>query len=92
MTRYRKLPVEVDAFKWTGDEHQTEDPVWICDALRNGDAVINPATDKTPCQMAIHTLEGVMIANFGDYIIRGTKGEIYPCKPDIFKTIYEEVK
>lgn len=37
----------------------------------------------------IHTLEGVMKASFGDYIIKGVKGELYPCKPDIFNETYE---
>ncbi len=40
----------------------------------------------------IETLEGMMIANFGDYIIKGVKGEFYPCKPDIFQVTYEEVR
>lgn len=38
------------------------------------------------------TLEGTMIAEVGDYIIKGVRGEIYPCKPDIFEQTYEEVK
>ena len=40
----------------------------------------------------IETLEGIMKANFGDYIIKGVKGEFYPCKPDIFQATYEEVR
>ena len=40
----------------------------------------------------IETLEGIMKANFGDYIIKGVKGEFYPCKPDIFIATYEEVR
>lgn len=40
----------------------------------------------------IKTLEGTMKANKGDYIITGVKGERYPCKPDVFKQTYEEVK
>ena len=40
----------------------------------------------------IETLEGIMKANFGDYIIKGIKGEFYPCKPDIFIATYEEVR
>ena len=40
----------------------------------------------------IQTLEGEMRANIGDYIIKGIKGEFYPCKPDIFKASYEDVK
>ena len=38
------------------------------------------------------TLEGYMKASFGDYIIKGVKGEFYPCKPDIFQATYEEVR
>lgn len=41
--------------------------------------------------MTIKTLEGDMTANIGDYIIKGVKGEFYPCKPDIFKQTYEPV-
>ncbi|MGP1429547.1 MAG: hypothetical protein ACTTJX_04840 [Fusobacterium sp.] len=40
----------------------------------------------------IETLEGIMKANFGDYIIKGIKGEFYPCKSDIFQATYEEVR
>lgn len=46
-------------------------------------------TDKS---MDIHTLEGVMQANVGDYIITGVNGEQYPCKPDIFKKTYEIIE
>ena len=42
-------------------------------------------------QVAIKTLEGTMIADVGDWIIKGVKGEFYPCKPDIFEATYEEV-
>jgi hypothetical protein len=41
--------------------------------------------------MTIKTLEGDMTANVGDYIIKGVKGEFYPCKPDIFEQTYEPV-
>ena len=46
-------------------------------------------TDK---ELIIHTLEGDMKANVGDYIITGVNGEQYPCKPDIFEKTYERVK
>ena len=46
-------------------------------------------TDKP---MDIHTLEGVMHASAGDYIITGVNGEQYPCKQDIFKKTYEIVE
>lgn len=42
-----------------------------------------------PEQLSIRTLEGTMQARVGDYIIRGLKGEFYPCKPDVFKGSYE---
>ena len=41
--------------------------------------------------IAINTLEGTMMVNYGDYIIKGVNNEFYPCKPDIFKQTYEEV-
>ena len=41
--------------------------------------------------ITIDTLEGVMTASEGDFIIRGVKGELYPCKPDIFAATYEAV-
>lgn len=46
---------------------------------------------QTNTELDIHTLEGTMHANVGDYIITGVHGEIYPCKPDIFEETYEEV-
>lgn len=48
-------------------------------------------TDMNEQAIFINTLEGEMKASKGDYIIRGVKGEYYPCKPDVFKEIYEKV-
>lgn len=45
---------------------------------------------QTDEEIEIETLEGVMKANKGDYIIKGVKGELYPCKPDVFKLTYEK--
>lgn len=47
---------------------------------------------KLECPVIIKTLEGVMVGNTGDYLIRGLEGEFYPCKPDIFLKTYEKVK
>lgn len=47
---------------------------------------------QTDRKMIIHTLEGDMKANVGDYIITGLRGEKYPCKPDVFEKSYELVK
>lgn len=94
MAKYRKKPVVIDAFKWTGDQYQEENPKWIVDALTRGNAWIenNPGEDGlTVLTMVIKTLEGNHIASRGDYIIRGIKGELYPCKPNIFEMTYEKV-
>lgn len=84
MAKYVKKPVIVDAFKWIGGPEQKEDPVWICEAIAQDIVKI-----EYP-HVLIKTLEGTMKADVGDYIIRGVKGEIYPCKPDIFEMTYEK--
>lgn len=93
MGRYRKKPVIIEAFKWTGDINQEEDPEWIIDAIKDGDIRIYEICGliSSNIYMEIDTLEGTHIANTGDYIIKGIKGEIYPCKPDIFEATYDVV-
>ena len=88
--KYRKKPVMIDAFQWTADEHQGEDPDWIIKAIMDGDAWFENA-GSSDVKFMIRTLEGVHEAKVGDYIIRGIAGEIYPCKPDIFRATYEAV-
>ena len=80
----------IEAFQWTGGPDQTEDPVWICDAIRNK-TVYFEHVGLPDVTLRIITLEGVMIAKQGDWIIQGVKGEIYPCKPDIFAVTYDAV-
>lgn len=88
--KYKKKPVIIDAFQWTGRPEQEDDPEWILNAINTGDAWFeNPGTDNV--KLMIRTLEGTHEATVGDYIIRGIKGEIYPCKPDIFLATYEPV-
>lgn len=84
--KYRKKPVVVEAFRWTGDYSRPDNPDWINEALKDGDVEIIEG------EMIINTLEGTMLASLGDYIIQGIKGEIYPCKPDIFEATYERVE
>ena len=83
--KYRKKPLIIEAFKWTGGPDQREDPEWMVDAIRKN------IVSFVPSGMLIATLEGAMMASLGDYIIKGVKGEIYPCKPDIFEKTYEKV-
>lgn len=85
MAKYRKRPVVVEAFKWTGGPDQAEDPEWIIKRIKMG--LVNFADGR----MYIKTLEGVMAAEPGDYVIKGLQGEIYPCKPYIFEQTYELV-
>lgn len=86
--KYRKKPVVIDAFRWTGGPDQTEDPLWIVDAIKKGAVWFeNIGTPDVKC--LIQTLEGPITASIGDYIIKGIKGELYPCKPDIFEATYE---
>lgn len=88
MGQYRKKPVVIDAFCRTADATQTEDPVWICEAITAGRVWLE--NKRAPeVKMVIETLEGEHRANVGDWIIRGVKGELYPCKPDIFAMTYE---
>ena len=79
---YRKKPVVVEAFRNGFDER----PEWI------DDAIIEGKIRDVNGVLAITTLEGIMNADIGDYVIKGVKGEIYPCKPDIFEQTYEKVK
>lgn len=80
MGKYRKKPVVVDAIQWTGD-NELEVFYFLNDGL----------IDIKNRVVRIETLEGVMSASVGDYIIKGIKGEFYPCKPDIFEMTYEPV-
>lgn len=87
MKTYRKLPVVIHAQQFTGLDSYRE----IVERLRDlGVTVADDVRYETPI-MLIPTLEGTMSADVGDWIIVGVKGEVYPCKPDIFSATYEEV-
>lgn len=86
---YVKRPVEIRAIQWTEDNLKE---IWEF----MGDTALSCYSCGNRCgngeiELCIDTLEGVMYAAPGDYIIRGVKGEFYPCKPDIFEETYEEV-
>lgn len=85
--KYRKNPIVIEAFKWTADVTKDENPEWLMDAIKSGLVWFNNGGTKQ-VTMIIATLEGNHTANRGDYIIKGIKGEIYPCKPDIFEVSY----
>lgn len=82
--RYKKKPVEIDAWLLTGSVNSQNA---ICE-IANNPSTVYAGPDGG---IYINTLEGKMYAATGDYIIRGVKGEFYPCKPDIFEMTYDKV-
>jgi hypothetical protein len=80
MAQYRKKPVVIEAIQLT------EENVDLLIKIFGDKIKYHPMTG-----VVIETLEGNMLANKGDYIIKGVKGEFYPCKPDIFEMSYESV-
>jgi hypothetical protein len=83
--KFRKKPVVIEAVQWTGGNFM------VLNEWANQDH-LNIERDILRDTLAIRTMEGVMVANVGDWIIRGVKGEFYPCKPDIFAATYEAVE
>jgi hypothetical protein len=85
---FRKKPVVIEAVQYTGHNgHEIEN--WT-----SNKAIESPVLEPTPdnprgCYLQIKTLEGWMTAIQNDWIIKGVKGEFYPCKPDIFEMTYE---
>lgn len=85
--KYRKKPVVIEAWQSFNDiaTRTAEIPFWIIEACKSG--TIFPRGKET----FIKTLEGEHLVSDGDFIIRGVKGELYPCKPDIFALTYDPV-
>ena len=89
MAQYRKKPVVIEARQWDGSVESyrsiteaSEYKGMVCNMLYDGQKVAS---------FGIITLEGAHIVRPGDFIIKGIKGEFYPCKPDIFEATYEAV-
>lgn len=87
MAKFRKKPVVIDAVQWIPESKPTDMPKWFWDEFAPHPQLLNNHTQE----LSILTLEGVMIASPGDWIIKVVKGEVYPCKPDIFEQTYEPV-
>jgi hypothetical protein len=89
MAKFRKKPVVIDAYRFDGTWQSVRslnpgpNQILFVDRVRHGGYTTN--------QLDVRTLEGTMTANEGDWIIRGVKGEFYPCRPDIFAATYEAV-
>lgn len=85
MPQFRKKPVVIDAYQWNPKDVPSSVPDWLWAAIGQRPELFNERTGA----LIIRTLEGDMVAEPGDWIIRGVKHELYPCKPDIFAATYE---
>lgn len=91
--KYRKKPVVIEAFQYSPEIWRSEAPTWpdwLQDAIDNGTVFTQQFQDVAVT--FINTLEGVQRCAPGDFIIRGVKGELYSCKPDVFTLTYEAVE
>jgi hypothetical protein len=92
--KFRKKPVVIEAFKMGINAR----PDWFQDKVTENEIITySEEPDAGPFEHTrtyceIKTLEGTMRGDYGDYIIQGVKGEIYPCKPDIFEATYDAVE
>ena len=86
--KYKKKPIVIEAVQFTGNNYQ--------EILDFGDKTVKQPflfKDGTGSEtIVIRTLEGNMEVSEGDYVIKGIKGEFYPCKPDIFEETYDKVE
>lgn len=83
--KYKKKYIVVKAVQWTGDN--IDEIFDFCTA-----AYLDADNPCNEVELHIRTLEGDMVANDGDYIIKGMQGEFYPCKPDVFERTYEPME
>lgn len=90
MAKYRKKPVIIEAWQFTKENFKKGTPNWIKKNKR--DATLWSQYGGEVIGGEINTLEGIHQIKENDYIIKGVKGELYPCKPDIFEKTYEKVE
>lgn len=88
--KYRKKPVVIEAVQWTGANRE-EIRAFCTHGVFFTPVQQDTEGHTTAWQLLIDSLEGIMYAEIGDYIIKGVNGEYYPCKPDVFEKTYEKV-
>ena len=88
MPKYRKKPVVIEAIQFIDTPERLEE---LSNFIDNQLLRVDYKNPDKPV-LKLQTLEGEHLASVGDYIIKGVKGEFYPCKPDIFEMTYEKVK
>lgn len=77
--KFRKKPVVIEAVQWQNNIDEIKEFTSVNVSRGKADTLMIP------------TLEGLMMASLGDWIIKGIQGEIYPCKPNIFEATYDKV-
>lgn len=82
MRKYRSKPVEIEAVQWDG-KNLDELRAFVPEEWRD---------NRIHQPLGIKTLEGIMTVSVGDWIIKGTEGEFYPCKDSVFQRKYEDVE
>lgn len=97
MPKFRKRPVVIEAFQMTEERrsNNVDWPNWLHQAWNapiGEGALFIDDDDISRKRLCLGTLEGVHRVAWDDWIIRGIKGELYPCKPDIFSATYESVE
>ncbi len=85
--KYKTKPCEIEAIEFKNDNADTLVDI---QSFMNRELVVSYSNPEHPV-IKIETLEGVMDASVGDFIIKGLRGEFYPCKPDVFHKKYEAV-
>lgn len=89
--KYVKKPVVIEAVQWNGNNRE-EIELFMDNAKRDFTFKRKDCfSEPDEWDLIIHTLEGDHKANIGDFIIKGIKGEFYPCKPDIFELTYDKI-
>ncbi len=87
--KFRKKPVVIEAIKWDGTIQTLR--LLQSMGMKTASYLLDSSRVDGICELRIETLESPHEASLGDWIIKGVKGEFYPCKPDIFEQTYELV-
>ena len=90
--KYRKKPVVIDAIQINANPSELKEFIGEACEIEYCDTAYEVNKFRPILFVTIHTLEGDMEAHEGDYIIKGVKGEFYPCRKDIFEETYEKAE
>lgn len=93
MAKFRKKPVVIEAVQWNAKMKNFDEVMNFMQEFHGSKLNYENAEESAykSGELKIQTLEGIMTASDGDWIIKGVNGEFYPCKPDIFEKTYEKI-